>query len=534
MDTKTIAVTVFPDRARVTRVGHVRLKTGVQKLVVAQLPLALQPDSVRAAGQGIARVKLLGVSTSLEYFVDTPADAARNLENRIQAGEDADSDLLARAAVLGKEQTYLEGLAAQSEMYARGLALRNRTAEEQGAIFDFIGGRMQAIQTEILQVNRQRREKAKELDQLRRELKQIQAARPTQRYLVVVEVEVLTPGPFDLELTYVVMGAGWKPLYDLRMQADKLDLTCLAQVTQNTGEDWNDVTLTLSTARPALALVIPELQPWYIQPRVYPPPMQAMRTAAAPKSRGIAANLSFGGMEEGMEPPLPAAAPGAAPEPELLAVDSAEVSESGAALTYLLPARADIPGNNDPRKMTVAVFNLPPTLDYVTAPKQEQVCYRRAKLKNDSPYTLLPGAAQLFEGDEYLGAARLTLIAPAQEFELALGADERLRVERKLALREVDKAFSLSDRRRLRYAYTIEVENLRDAPQTVLVRDQLPVARDEQIKIKLESAEPKPTEQTDLHLLEWQLTLQAKAKQKIRFEFSVEAPRAMELQGLVE
>ncbi|MGC1377165.1 MAG: mucoidy inhibitor MuiA family protein [Anaerolineales bacterium] len=529
MDTKTIAVTVFPDRARVTRAGHVRLKQGVQKLAVAQLPLALQPDSVRASGQGFARVKLLGVSASLEYFVDTPAEAARNLENRIQAGEDADADLLARISVLEKEQKYLEGLAAQSEMYARGLALRDRTTEEQGAIFDFIGGRMQAIQTEILQATRQRREKAKELEQLRRELKQIQSARPTQRYLVVVEVDVLTPGPFDLELTYVVMGAGWKPLYDLRLQAGGLDLTYLAQVTQNTGEDWNDVKLTLSTAQPSLALVIPELQPWYIQPRVYPPP-QAMR-AAAPKSRGLAADMAFGAMEEA---PMPSAAPGAAPEPELLAVDSAEVSESGAALTYLLPARADIPGNNDPRKVTVAVFNLPPALDYVTAPKQEQVCYRRAKLKNDSPYTLLPGAAQLFEGDEYLGATRLAFIAPAQEFELALGADERLRVERKLALREVDKAFSLSDRRRLRYAYTIEVENLRDAPQTVLVRDQLPVARDEQIKIKLESAEPKPTEQTDLRLLEWQLTIKEKSKQKIRFEFSVEAPRAMELQGLVE
>ena len=40
-------------------------------------------------------------------------------------------------------------------------------------------------------------------------------------------------------------------------------------------------------------------------------------------------------------------------------------------------------------------------------------------------------------------------------------------------------------------------------PQAVFVRDQLPVARDEQIKVRLEAAEPWPAEQTELNLLEW-------------------------------
>jgi uncharacterized protein (TIGR02231 family) len=143
----------------------------------------------------------------------------------------------------------------------------------------------------------------------------------------------------------------------------------------------------------------------------------------------------------------------------------------------------------------------------------------------------LPGSAQLFEGDEYLGATKLEFVAPRQEFELALGADERWRVERKLAAREVDKTF-IGDRRRLRYAYTIEVENLSAAPQTVTVRDQLPVPRDEQIRVKLEAADPKPAGQTDLNQLEWKLMLDKGIKQTIRFDFSVEYPRALDVDGL--
>ena len=169
----------------------------------------------------------------------------------------------------------------------------------------------------------------------------------------------------------------------------------------------------------------------------------------------------------------------------------------------------------------------------MTAPKLEPVAYRRAEVKNTSEYTLLPGAVQLFEGDEYLGATRLDFVAPGQTFELALGADERLRVARKLAARDVDKAFILGDRRRIRYAYTIELENLRDAAQVIVVRDQIPVARDEQIKVKLEQADPKPTEQTELNLLDWKLTLDRGAKRTLRYEYSVEHPRAMDIVGII-
>ncbi len=525
MPTAPAAVTVFPDRARVTRRGQLSLAAGIQKLDIGDLPLALLPDSVRASGRGTARAKLLGVSTRLEQFVETPAEAARELEHKIQSAEDSDADLAARAGVLEKEQTYLDGLAAQSRSFARGLAQGRRTPEEQGAIFAFVRDRLGVIQAELLQVARQRRELARELDRLRRELRNRQAARPTQRYVASVELEISTAGAFDLELTYVVMGAGWKPLYDLRLSDERLDLSYLAQVAQNTGEDWTNVALTLSTARPALSLAVPELDPWYVAPRP-PAPLTAAKGAVAYRTLAApapAAQAAAGEMEQ-----WPALAE---PAVEELAVTAAPVSESGASLTYGLPARADIPGNNDPRKVTVAVFSLEPVFDYVTAPRREPVCYRRATVKNASAYSLLPGPAQLFEGDEYLGATQLSFAAPGQTFELALGADERLRVERELASREVDKTF-IGDRRRLRYAYTIEVENLRDKPQMVYVRDQIPVARDEQIKVKLESAEPKPAAHSELNLLEWKLTLDKAAKQTIRFDYSVEHPRAMEVAGL--
>lgn len=304
--TQVTAVTVFPDRARVTRTGRAKLAAGPQQLEVQQLPLALLPDSLRAAGRGTARAKLLGVTNRLEHFYETPADAALQLEKQIQANTDADAELAARAAVTDKEQKALDALVAESEMFARGLALRGRTADEQGAFFDFISRRSRALQADLLAIGRDRRDLAKELDRLKRELSAVQSARPKQRFSAVVELEVSEPGDLDLELTYVVTGAAWQPLYDIRSSDAAVELTYLAQVAQNTGEDWPDVALTLSTARPSLALVIPELDPWYLRPRPPMPPPMAMRAVgAAMAPQAMPAPVAAKAPAGGFAPPEP-------------------------------------------------------------------------------------------------------------------------------------------------------------------------------------------------------------------------------------
>ena len=529
MNTTITTITVFPDRARVTRTSRLNVEVGVQQFEITNLPLVLIPESVRASGKGSAKAKLLGVSTRLDNFLDTPSESTHDLELKIQDVSDADANLAARATVLEKEQKALDGLAIQSEMFARGLALRNRTPEEQGLILDFLTRRSQAIQTELLALSRSRREKAKEIDRLKRLLKTQQSAQPKQRYIAAIELDVLADGTLELELSYVVHNAHWEPMYDLRLYETLLDLTYLAEVSQNTGEDWQGVQLTLSTAEPSLTLEIPELNPWYIASRtpVYPARAAPKTAMPMPAAAPVALMQSLAADDGGMRAPE-----AAAPVEEAIAFDHAVVSETGPNLTYQLSGRADVPGNGNPRKVTVTAYQLKPVIDYVTAPKLETVCYRRATVKNESPYSLMAGPAQLFEGDNYLGATRLDFVAPGQEFELVLGADERMRVSRELIGREVEKAFIVGDRKRIRYSYSIEIENLRDSAQSVVVRDQLPVPRDEQIKVKLESAEPRATEHTQLNLLEWKPTATPGTKSVIRFDFSVEFPRAMDVVGL--
>ena len=190
-----------------------------------------------------------------------------------------------------------------------------------------------------------------------------------------------------------------------------------------------------------------------------------------------------------------------------------------------------VPSDGEPHKVNVARFWLPPNLDYVSAPKVVQSAYIRSQLINDSPNTLLPGSANLFMGDEFVGTTRLDLIPPQGEFELYMGVDDRLKVSRELRRRDVDKKL-IGGKRRLHYAYQIKLQNFTGREAAVEVSDQIPLSRHEDIKVKLESVEPQPDEKSELNILTWKLRLEDGQESELRFDFTVEHPAETRVAGL--
>ncbi len=527
LDTVIAEVVVFADRARVIRRGSLALETGVHSIEVANLPLVLQPDSVRAAGGGTARAALLGVEVRHMFFSETPVAEVQALEHQIEALTTQDKALADQAEAATVRAGFARGLSDKAtEQLARGLAFGRAEIDRGAVLIDFVQQQLSQAQSTLRDLAIQRQTLQRQLTKLNNDLQSKRSAQPRERYSAFIEVEVTQPGELNIELTYMVAQARWAALYDLRFEETAepvVQVGYLGQVTQSTGEDWLNVALTLSTARPALVTVKPELTPWYVQ-EVPPPPMMQ-------RSRG-------GPMVAAA--PMPAPAPqamfdaGAFPEAEpyqTLAVPTATVESSGATVTFKLAQVVSVPSDNSPHKVNIAAISLTPKLDYLSVPKLAEAVYRRATLTNRSEYLLLPGQANLFVDGDFVGTLTLERVAPNEEFDLALGVDERVVVTRELKAREVDKKI-IGDRRRIRVAYEIEVRNLRDRAIDLEVRDQLPVSRHEQIKVKLEAADPKPIEQTELNELIWKLSPAANAKQLCRFDFTIEHPASMQVMGL--
>jgi uncharacterized protein (TIGR02231 family) len=522
IDSQTTAVAVYPDRARVTRQGQVSLQPGIQTLELPNLPLRLLPDSIRATARGTAQARLMGVQAQRIFFTETPQEQIRDLEQQIESVSDQIHIFEARMASLEENRKALTALLAETKTYAIALSAGETDVEAQLTLFDSLRARTDKLVDEQQAMAIRKRASERQLQKLQNELNLRRKSPQREQYAARIEVEILQAGELQIELTYVVMNAGWQPLYDLRLILQNvpqtgLEIAYLAQISQTTGEDWQDVALTLSTARPALTGAIPELDPWYIRP--LPPVPAPMRSAKFSGASGVREDISPVAM--------------AAPPPQAAQAEEvyATVDTSGAALTYQVPGTVVIPADGAPHKVVVARIGLKPNLDYVSAPRLVQAVYRRAKLANDSRYTLLPGKANIYVDEEYIGGSKLELTAPGGEIELYLGIDDRIKVERELKRREVDKRL-LGGKRRIQYGYQIEIENTLLDEAQLMIQDQIPVSGHEDIKVKLESATPRPDRQTELNLLEWDLAMAPKTKQTLRFDFSVEYPQGLEVGGL--
>jgi len=522
LTTAVSQVTVYPDRARVTTSGSSSLEAGSHRLLVEELPLSLSPESVRVSGRGTAQVRILSVDVSHRHYEQTPSQRVHELEEQIEALTDEQRTLDDETAVWQAQSDYLDGLRQASTAFAKGLARGRSSIADQNDLLDFMRQQDETARHERQRLAVTRRSLDRRLERLRQELKEWQSARPRQRYQARIEIDVREAGDFTAALSYVVNQAGWQPVYDLRLLTNGsepvLALDYMAQITQKTGQDWSGISLAVSTARPALNQRLPEQQPWFLD--VYRPPTPQPRAAAMAiqedrtvqfKSRSIADAL---------------------PEAETAVAELIQEG-GGTAVRFEISGQVDIPGDGSPHKTMLAQFRLPPTLDYITIPYHTDAVFRRATVTNSSGSPLLPGSAALFVNEEYIGQTRLDYTPAAAELELHLGVEERITVERELTRRDVDKRL-LRDNRQMRFGYKINLKNLRSETVTITVHDQIPVARHEQIKVKLEEAIPQPGDQSELNLLEWRLQLDPNQEKAINYTYLVEHPRTLEIMGLRE
>ena len=531
VETTVTSVVVYPDRARVTSRGRCDLPEGLHQIVIGELPLALETESVRAAGSGTARVRLRSVDVQRRHYAAAPSANAASLEERIAETQLRLQALHDRQAVKQASVGHLDGLRAATSEFAWGLARGRSTVENQASLMRFFEEEDNRLRGDLRALDEESRSIKDELAKLQAELDQIRSARPRQRYEARLEVEALAAGEFYVEINFVVNRAGWRPLYDIRLQESGsaggalVALTSLAEITQNTGQDWSGVRLSVSTARPALNQRVPELKPWFVD---VPHPQPRMVKAQMASKSARMDSLEMATADDA--PPMFAAM---APAPVAAEMEVAEAQESGTAITFLVSGDVNIPGDGTPKKTALGNYELTPQLDFLAIPRHTDAVYRRAKLANTTGAPLLPGPISLYVGEEYIGQNHIEYTPGGGEVELVLGVEERVKVKRELVRREVDKRL-LRDQRQIVYGYEIKLENLLAAPARVTVQDQYPVSRHDQIKVRLDRAVPEPVEQNELHILKWELDMGPGEKKTIQLEYQVEHPRALPIAGLID
>lgn len=515
------AVTVYSDRALTTRSATLSLKPGSYLIAFEALPTLIFDDSVRVEGKGTAVATIAGLEIKRTFLEGSGEKRSQELQEEIRTLERSSAGLDARKSGIAAQKAFLDSIrVAWGERISKELAVGRPTAAELVSASSFVGAGITKAEEQSRDLEFEKMVIKDKIDALRRQQHEATGSTVKEVKTVEVAIEIVREGKLFLELTSMTPQASWEPSYDARLTADakNAELTFRAMVRQQTGEDWNNIDLTLSTARPAAGGAPPELSPWHISLyRPQPTMLRALSAAAAP--RGMAK------MESRMQMEYDAAA-----EEAPAAFVTAQISEEHSSISFHVPRTLDIPSDGTNHGTVVAVEQLPVNLEYMAIPKLSPTVFLKSEMVNQAAYPLLPGKVNTFVGTSYTGSSRLKKIAAGEKFDLFFGIDDQVTVKREELKQQ--KEAGMFGKNQVSYRYRVELGNFRKEPVTLTLSDQLPVAGDEEIKVSLEEPSIKPTEIKSNGTIVWSMPLLAGEKKELTFGILVEYPKEKEISGL--
>jgi uncharacterized protein (TIGR02231 family) len=349
----------------------------------------------------------------------------------------------------------------------------------------------------------------------------VESNKAIPRVVITISSNEVVSG--KLSFSYVISQAGWTPLYDLRSDSStgKINLTYKAQVRQNSGLDWNDIRLNISTNNPYANKTKPELNPWYID-------YQAAFTKKIQESAvcsGTSAVLfnsqqvtnmgySFTQKESNMDDALSAA-------------NFTTVVQMLIAAEFKIDLPYSIPSNNDQHMVLIKQTDLATTFKYYAAPKLDPGVYLVAQMTKLDELQLIPAKANIFFDGSYIGETYIDPTRMEDTLNLSLGKDPNIVVKRTLLKKEC-KDRVIQDKRERIFAYSIEVRNSKSSPIDIVIQDQIPITQNTDITIESANlAKGRLNERTGV--IEWSFNLKPKENKVIDFDYKIRHSKDKEI-----
>ena len=584
---RVVGVTIYPNSALVTREVDVPEGTGGFELVVTPLPPQTVDSSLYSEAENGIRV--LTTRYRMRPIKEDTREEVRKVEAQVKdleaEGQRMESDLRVceqNMQLLAKLENFTQAnLQHQTEkgsinsdtiMQLTKYVMEGRSDKSQAMV---------ALQQKIA-------DNKEQAAFVRRQLQDLAAGSTRTERDAVIVVDKRNAEAGAVRLNYLVSAASWRPEYKFRAGKDRdpIQVEYLAAIMQQTGEDWTNAHLTLSTAQPMLNAAPPDLH--LLEVALVPagtnaPPVAMQSTGMGGSGFGGGGGLgvaNLAGMGRG---------PASAAQLELferqakelrsqaaqqytannvmaggkLANDAAAVeqakdllivreedvkakkmvkgsSNEGPSVTYHLPTRLTVPSRSDEQIIEIVRLEMAPDYFYKAIPILTPHVYRLANMTNKSTYVLLPGEATMYIGSDFVGRANLPLVAIGEQFTAGFGVDPQLQVQRQM----MDKTRTTQgDNQVLRFQYRILLSSYKTEPVKLQVWDRLPHADTEAVSVSLVKSTPEVSadalyerESRPSNLLRWDLKVDpsqnAEKATAINYEFKLEMGRQMTIGNL--
>lgn len=356
----------------------------------------------------------------------------------------------------------------------------------------------------------------KEIEKLLTEAKEKQDKLKKKEFFRAIKltIESSVSGVTDFEVEYSETNARWISTFEIHTLSDSKDISVLtrARITQSTGEDWENVILSLFTGNPAARQDIPVLKKLSLS--FLPEP---------PKHNGAARGF----MEMAAAGAMPPMMGMAMPAPVMkMAMETAEEVDADTMVGYALPGRRTIISDTTGSVADLKSDTIPAEKRIVCVPKLDSNAYLAAIIKTVD-WPLKPSNAKLYLNENYCGEVYVAPDMTEEVYMLSFGKDERIALSRDVVRSKTEDVLLKGQKRKIS-EFALRITNNQDKALDVIVSDQIPVSSDKQIVVDhIDASGASIDEETGK--LNWNLTVNGKSTVEKRLSYTVTYPKDKQL-----
>ncbi len=567
---KISEVIVYRGQALVTRMIELDLPKGGSELIVQKLPNKIVSESLYAQASG--DVIISSVRYREEAVKEDTREEVKQLDAEIEEVQtqlrhaNANRDLISKnMGTISELQKFT--VAAENSDLNRGI-LQFEPLEK---LVGYIETKRSEYNSKTLELNDEIIRLEKQLELLRRKREELKAGRSRTEREAVLFVNSPSRKKVTIRLSYLVNEAGWLPQHNLRANPDegKVFVGYNALIHQASGEDWNGVAMSLSTAKPTMVASPPVLEPMEVRLGSGAPArrgvigrkveeevrqvalpqqkeyrdlsgefrkMQRRRREMAREGKRAGRVLNVVAMDEQMIE-LQA-------DKKVLQLIQAEAKKfarnEGVSVTYNLGGGFSMPSRSDQQLIKIVVFQTSGDFIMIATPLLTDYVYLQADIVNKSDFILLAGSASMYRNGEFVGKGQLEMVTIGEKFTVGFGVDSQIQISREFEDKKID---TLWGNRVEKYDYRIAVDNYKNANVKLRLLERIPYSEDENLEIKefktntplSKDAEYLRT-QRDKGLLRWDLNLKpATTEQKaivVTYSYTMKYDKDMHIQSV--
>jgi len=509
---KVSAATVYFNAAELTQNATATLPAGTSEIVVKNVAEYIYENTVQIGAP--ASVTVLSVQFTRNYMGDQPVTqpesaAVKKLRDSINSIQ-AELDKLVTQR--NNDQKTLDLLDKNQQVAGQNTGL---SVTDLVKLVDYYRAKRNEITANQLSLIQKEKKLNERLTAINEKITDATAPKDTDAYKgkLVLQVMCDVAGTYPLEINYLTQGASWSPYYDLRADTSSGPITMMykAQITQNTGIDWKQSKLTLSSGTPNQSSQIPVLVAWLLRfGTSYTPYSNASlmtniyRPQAQTEKMADAEVVGYGVHKKDL-------------------ADYTTVNDNQMNVSFTIDVPYDILSNGKVHSVRMKEIKLPASYRHYSVPKLEQEAFLMAEVTDYGKYNLLPGEANIIFDGMYIGKTTINPNQTGDTLNLSMGRDKRITVKREKVADKSGTKF-LSSYKEQTFTYETTIRNNKKEAINLMLKDQYPVSTDKEIEITLlkdDGAKANP----ETGVLTWELRLNPGETKKIRISYKVKYPK---------